>query len=68
MVRRRRNNPTWGTLNFDPLQSVCLSDEEREDEELLTEMNGFTLADQLMMCWGVGPSKVMFSSKRAMDM
>ena len=70
IVRRRRNNPTWGTTGFDPKQYVATSEEDNvndQDTETETvtvlaqaqsEMAEFTVADQLMMCWGVGPSKV----------
>jgi len=61
MVRRRRNNPTWGTLNYDPLKST---EDKRQDKATLEEMREFTIPDQLMMCWGIGASKVRQDEER----
>ena len=53
MVRRRRNDPSWGY--YDAIQS----DEECgdcADKKTATPLS--TIQEQLRQCWGVGPSKV----------
>ena len=61
MVRRRRNNPTWATDDFDPEKDVFAVGKK---DSLLKSMKEYAIADQLMMCWGIGPSKVNLHNYR----